>query len=347
MQNQRKIEILSNLGKLFLQASNAIKSGKESDHELVNKLVEQTTLAKQQNSWFTDSSIQTAFNAWGNALKVDNLNAWLKAYDFDIEQKKVGVIMAGNIPLVGLHDALSVLISGHELHAKLSSKDRVLMETVLFILEEIGEEWKSKIKLVEQLKEVDSLIATGSDNSARYFEYYFRNQKKLIRKNRTSIAVLDGNESKEELEELAKDVFTYFGLGCRNVTKVYLPEGFDKDRLFEAFFSWKEIINHNKYANNYDYNKAVYMLNKVELIENGFLLLKEDENLHSPVGVLFYETYADWEVLKDKLSSKEEEIQTIVSHLNEATHTPFGKAQTPELWDYADGVDTLAFLQEV
>lgn len=345
MQIQRKVEILNQLGELFRQALQTDDLGNNQTNGAVDQLSEAINIAHHHNGWFSPDSVKQAYQAWGNSLQKKNVEAWLKAYDLGGEKQKVGVIMAGNIPLVGLHDALCVLLNEDELHAKLSSKDRLLMQIVLDALIAIAPEWKDNIKVVEKLNEIDLLIATGSDNSARYFEYYFRTTKKLLRKNRTSVAIIDGKEEEDQLADLAKDIFTYFGLGCRNVTKVFVPRGYDLDQLFNAFFPYQEIINHNKYANNYDYNKAVYLLNKIELVENGFVLLKEDEGLHSPVGVLFYEYYDNLEAVKKKLAESADDIQAIVSNLNEASHLPFGKAQEPELWDYADGVDTLAFLQ--
>jgi hypothetical protein len=254
--------------------------------------------------------------------------------------------MAGNIPLVGLHDALCVLLANHQLKAKVSTKDKSLMNLILETLALIAPEWSAKIEAPEKLNDIDILIATGSDNSARYFDYYFRDVKKILRKNRTSVAVLDGNETEEELKQLSDDIFLHYGLGCRNVTKLYIPKGFDLDRVFNAVFEYKDVINHNKYANNYDYNKAVYLLNKIELNENGFLLMKEDEGLHSPVGVLFYEYYENLSAVEEKLLDSAESIQAAVGSYDKLKLVPFGKAQQPELWDYADGKDTMSFLMD-
>ena len=201
-----------------------------------------------------------------------------------------------------------------------------------------------QVQIVEQLKDVDGLIATGSDNSARYFDYYFKDKKRIIRKNRTSVAVLRGEESEDDLLGLSHDIFRHFGLGCRNVTKLYLPKGYDLDIVFKALFHYQEIGNHNKYANNYDYNKAVYLLSQAELIENGFLLMKEDEGIHSPVGVLFYEFYDNMEDVKRVIENLKDELQCVVSNEDLPQRVSFGKAQSPELWDYADGIDTIEFL---
>ena len=303
--------------------------------------------AQHENGWFTKDSVIAAFSAWSNSLSSEKIDKWLNDYNFGTDNpKKVGVIMAGNIPMVGLHDSLCVLLSGHFLKAKLSSKDKSLMLLVLNAIKQIDIEWANQIEIAENLKDIDILIATGSDNSSRYFDYYFKDKKRLIRSNRTSVAILDGKESKQDYENLAHDIFTHFGLGCRNVTKIYVPVGFDLDLVFGGLFQYKEIGNNNKYANNYDYNKAIYMLNKIELIENGFILFKEDTGLHSPVGVLFYEYYDSLSNIKATLKNHKDSIQCKVTALDFENKIPFGKAQSPELWDYADGVDTLKFLME-
>ena len=313
----------------------------EGDVKMASEFIES---AYRENGWFTKDSVIAVYEAWANSLEENKVEQWLSNYDLGTNNnRKVGVIMAGNLPLVGLHDALCVLISGNVLHAKLSSKDRSLMMFVLKVIQKLIPN-PEQVQIVEQLKDIDNLIATGSDNSARYFDYYFKDKKRIIRKNRTSVAVLNGQESEDELHGLSHDVFRHFGMGCRNVTKLYLPKGYDLDNVFKALFHYQEIGKHNKYANNYDYNKAVYLLNKVELIENGFLLMKEDEGIHSPVGVLFYEFYNSLEEVKTIIENRKEELQCVVSNENLPQRVPFGKAQSPELWDYADGIDTIEFL---
>ncbi|MBD3660654.1 MAG: acyl-CoA reductase, partial [Arenibacter algicola] len=267
MQIQRKVEILSRLGEFFMKAAGHEAEVDELLNPSIVRLKDAVETAHHHNGWFSPEAVKQALTAWGESLNTADVEAWLKSYSFEGKSQKVGVIMAGNIPLVGLHDALCVLLNEHELHAKLSSKDSLLMPVVLETIAAIAPEWKAKIKVVDQLKNIDALIATGSDNSARYFDYYFRGKKKLIRKNRTSVALLNNSESEEELAALAEDIFTYYGLGCRNVTKLFLPKDYNLDQLFKAFFPYQDIVNHNKYANNYDYNKAVYLLNKIELIE--------------------------------------------------------------------------------
>lgn len=347
MDLERKVAILSEIGEFFKFCFEN-GSGGQFENESIRKLAEEYQEirigAQHQNGWFIPTEIDKALSAWANSLEHQKINQWLQPYDLKNEGKKCGIIMAGNIPFVGLHDALSVLITGNVLHAKLSSKDQLLMAWALKVLATFNPDWKDNIKLVQQLKDIDYLIATGSDNASRYFEYYFKDVKKLIRKNRTSVAIINGQENDEELDGLADDVFTHFGLGCRNVTKVFIPQSYDLDKLFKAFFKYQEIANHNKYGNNYDYNKAVYLLNKIDLIENGFLLMKEDEALHSPVAVLFYSYYQELSEVEQKLALEADKIQCIVSTMDNQNHLAFGKAQCPELWDYADGVDTLQFL---
>lgn len=351
MDRAEKMNALEKIGQLFDKVLVELENHEENGNDFktksttVNRGLEAIQLASQQNSWFTIDSIKSAMNAWSNSLQSEKIEKWLSSYStLTGSEQKVGVIMAGNIPFVGLHDALSVLVSGGILKAKLSSKDQVLMSWILEAIAEIAPKWGMAISIVEQMKDIDCLIATGSNNSARYFDYYFKSIPKIIRKNRTSVAVLDGTESKSELEKLSEDIFTHFGLGCRNVTKVFVPKDYDLNHLFEAFYPYKEIVNHHKYANNYDYNKAVYMLNKESLIENGFLLMKEDKGLQSPVGVLFYEYYESLEQVNSRLEDEHEQIQLIAGNNEQMGFIPFGKAQQPDLWNYADRVDTLDFL---
>jgi len=352
METNEKVSALIGLGEAFAGLV-ALSRGSEEIQKVnispstIQEGIHAMKLAEQQNPWFTQNSLQTALLSWSEALQEDAIRTWLNSYSLGQQTPlKVGVIMAGNIPLVGLHDALCVLLSGHILIAKPSSKDRILMSWVFRLLTELLPEWKKNIQISDRLNQIDVLIATGSNNSARYFDYYFKDQARIIRKNRTSIALISGRESKEDLAALAEDVFSYFGLGCRNVSKVFLPKGYSLDRLFEAFYPYREIIQHHKYANNYDYNKAVYLMNQIPLLENGFVLLKEDSGLHAPIGVLFYEYYDDLQELKVQLENQEKEIQARVGLLEEEGFVPFGKAQKPELWDYADGVDTMRFLEE-
>jgi len=263
----------------------------------------------------------------------------------DTKPKTIAIIMAGNIPLVGFHDFLSVLLTGNKVLAKLSSNDKQLLPFLAEYLISVEPEFKNLIEFTEgRLTSFDAVIATGSNNTARYFDYYFSKYPNIIRKNRNSVAVLTGDETKEEMELLADDIFRYFGLGCRNVSKIYFPEKYDFDKFFNGMFSWKHVINNHKYINNYDYNKAVYLMSDIKLLDNEYLLLKQDTGYSSPISVTFYETYANLEDVKNKLEAEADKIQAIVSNTGIDNEIAFGKAQNPELWDYADGVDTVDFL---
>ncbi len=253
--------------------------------------------------------------------------------------------MAGNIPLVGFHDFISVLISGHDVLVKQSSNDKHLLPFLSKYLKYVEPSLKGKITFTdEKLEGFDAVIATGSDNTARYFEYYFKDKPSIIRKNRNSVAVLTGNETKEQLAALSEDVFRYYGLGCRNVSKLFVPADYSFDNFFEAMYPWHSIINENKYANNYDYNKAVYLMSEFDMLENGFLMIKEDTSYASPIATLFYEKYNSIEELKEKLSTDNDMIQCIVANNVVENEVAFGKTQSPQLWDYADGIDSVDFL---
>lgn len=303
-------------------------------------------LAEIKNPWFTPENIQYCLAQWGKLLTLDNLNNWQKKTPSPHKAKTVGIIMAGNIPLVGLHDLLSVLIAGHSVMVKTSSKDDVLMSFVLDFLKNHSEDLNRSISKVERMQRPEAVIATGSDNTARYFEFYFKDIPHIIRKNRTSIAVLDGQESAEDLKFLAEDIFRYFGLGCRNVTQLYLPEGFVLDRLFEAFYEWETIIHHHKYANNYNYNRTIYLMSKDEFFDNNFVLLKHSNAMYSPIGVVNFVHYKDLNEVKNSLDQNQEKLQCIVGNaLSDYDNSVrFGQTQKPGLVDYADGVDVLKFL---
>lgn len=297
------------------------------------------------NPWFTPENIRKSMAGLAFMLSKKKLNAWVEMYpllNFEPKTpKKVGIVMAGNIPLVGFHDLLSVLISGNHAVVKLSSSDNRLWPHLFDLLFTINPEYKNRVTIVEdKLKDFDAVIATGSNNTARYFDYYFGKYPNIIRKNRNGIAVINGNESPEELKGLAEDIFSFFGLGCRNVSKIYIPKDYDLDLIFKQLYNYNPIINHHKYANNFDYNRTVMMLNQDDILENGFVIFKNAIEIASPLACVFYERYSDSDKLKKELDFRSEEIQCIVS----SSDIPFGQSQKPELWDYADGVDTLKFL---
>ena len=345
MHLQERINAFIVLGRFLKQFSSeeslpisTIPGNKEYFEEML-QLIE---TAHHHNGWFTKDNVEFAIKNWSEALSEENLKKWVSNYSIpDNKPKTIAVIMAGNVPLVGFHDFISVLISGNKVLAKLSSNDTQLLPFLANYLITIAPELKDYITFTDKkLEDFDAVIATGSNNTATHFDYYFGKYPHIIRKNRNSVAILTGNETPEELESLANDIFRYFGLGCRNVSKVYLPEGYNMDPFFNAMYSWKGIINNNKYINNYDYNKAVYLMSSLSLLDNEFMLLKEDTGFSSPISVVFYEYYKDVKKLSKELDAKKENIQCIIGKDN----IPFGDAQTPQLWEYADGVDTLDFL---
>lgn len=322
---------------------------KNSEYYNENDVEFQQVLKKSEieNPWFTADNQKYALKQWSELLTEENINEWLQKYSPSKTSKKVGLILAGNIPLVGLHDVISVILSNHIPLIKLSSKDKTMLPFLLKKWSEFSEE-TIDFEFVERLENFDAVIATGSNNTARYLEYYFKNHLSIIRKNRTSIAVLKGDETEEELKLLAHDIFQYFGLGCRNVTRIFIPQDFVIDRLFESFLDFKEIINHNKYANNYDYNRAVYLLNQDKFWDNNFVMLKEDAQLFSPLSVINFSRYSSLDEVKDFIAENEENIQCIVAKNDlEINSIQFGEAQNPGLNTYADNVDTMKFLEVI
>lgn len=292
------------------------------------------------NPWFTPEHIDMAVDRIaGTFLQREALSSWLAAYPIPERQVTVGIVMAGNIPLVGFHDFLCGYLSGHRLMLKLSSKDEVLLRQLLRKLGEWDTGLAEQVQLADMLKGCDAYIATGSNNSARYFEQYFAKYPHIIRKNRTSVAMLDGTETAEELAGLGRDIFSYFGLGCRNVTQLCVPEEYDFTPLLQVLERYGDFMHHHKYRNNYDYHLALYLLNKVPHLNNGSLLLVENALPFSAVSVVHYRYYQSKAAVLSELQESQE-VQAIVGH----GLVPFGEAQCPALNDYADGVDTMAFL---
>ena len=348
MQLQERINAFVKLGDFLRQFSNEVthKEDNVKHNELFfDGFKHQLKLAKEHNGWFTEGNIRFALKSWSDALILDNLNTWLKPYSIEnVSPKQVAIIMAGNIPLVGFHDFLSVLISGHHVLVKQSSNDKHLLPYLAKYLEYAEPQFKGKIKFTEEkIENFDAVIATGSNNTARYFEYYFKNKPSIIRNNRNSVAVLTGNETSAELKNLSEDIFRYYGLGCRNVSKLFVPRGYKFETFFEAIYHWHPIVEKAKYANNYDYNKAVYLMSEFDMLENGFFMIKEDESYASPIATLFYEYYDDLSGLKETL----EQIQCIVSNGFIKNEIAFGATQKPQLWDYADDVDSIKFLSSI
>lgn len=335
---EKRIAALSALGEIMVRGAEGHSDGPSA---LFADLIDN---AERSNPWFTPDNVRTAVGNAGKMISRNNILKWVSSYpeiQNDHKAARIGVVMAGNIPLVGFHDFLSVLISGNIINGKLSSKDELLMKAVATTLLAIEPEFKDYIDLTtERIKGFEGVIATGSDNTSRYFEYYFRGYPSLIRHNRNSIAILDGKESAGELQLLGKDIFTYFGLGCRNISKLYLPDGYSPEALTEFWKEYEKLRSHHKYAVNYDHNKAVMIVNRQSFTDTGFVLMRNDLSLTPPMAVLNYEFYQSGEKLKEDLVPLKERIQCMAGH----GHLAFGQAQEPNLWDYADEVDTIKFL---
>ncbi|MFY7741426.1 MAG: acyl-CoA reductase [Flavobacterium sp.] len=349
MLQKSKITAFVELGKFLAQFSFNKNQPQESvllNDRFFHSFEDLLALSQSHNGWFTKEQVYFAVQSWAKALTEENLSKWLSKYDLsNVQPKTIGLILAGNIPMVGFHDFLCVLISGHKVLVKTSSNDQHLIKFLSNYLTSVEEGLHDFITFTEgKLEGFDAVIATGSNNTARYFEYYFKDKPSIIRKNRNSVAVLTGTESKEELTRLGEDIFRYFGLGCRNVSKIFVPKGYHFDTFFNAIFDYQDVIHYEKYANNYDYNKAVFLMSNFKLLDNGFLTLKEDQSYSSPISSLFYEYYDDIENLKNRFKEDNEQLQCIVSNGITANSIPFGQTQQPQLWDYADGVDTLEFL---
>ena len=346
---ETKKSVFVELGK-FLSQFSEDKSVKKQD-VLNNELffedfIALIKLSQSHNGWYTPEQVYFSIQSWAKALTKENLNQWLSGYPIDITAtKNIALILAGNIPLVGFHDFLSVLITGHNVLVKTSSNDQHLLPFLAKYIVAIEPKFADKISFVEgKLENFDAVIATGSNNTARYFEYYFKEKPSIIRKSRNSVAILTGKETKAQLSALGEDIFRYFGLGCRNVSKLFVPKDYSFVAFFEAIFEYQEVIHYEKYANNYDYNKAVFLMSNFKLLDNGFLTLKEDKSHASPISSVFYEYYDDISELQNRLEVESEQIQCIVSDKLTKDSIDFGQTQHPELWNYADNVDTISFL---
>lgn len=339
-----RVNAFAKLGTEF----NALLSGQPTT-QAGKKLLDLLPNFHHRNGWYSEESLRHRLTTLAESLDKNVLEKWLAAYSIPgvTNAKKIGVILAGNIPLVGFDDFRCVLISGNTFCGKLPSDDKFLLPLVVEMLLEIEPRFAGQVEFTEaQLRGMDAIIATGSNNSSRYFEHYFSKYPNIIRGNRNGVAVLTGNETKEELEAIGEDIFRYFGLGCRNVTKLFVPADYNFNLFFEAIFKWgKEILANNKYMNNYDYHKTLYLLSSIPLLDNNFLLLKEDTGISSPPGVVFYEKYNSLEELSAKLENENELIQCVVSSPSVIKHSiPFGHSQQTGPADYADGVDVLKFL---
>jgi hypothetical protein len=352
MKTEDRIKAFTELGRFLKQFS---EPGKKDKNNRLNEffyddMEELVRTVHIHNQWFSESNVRNAIEALSLTLNENDLKKFIAPYLSGIDKKtpiRVAVIMAGNIPMVGFHDMLCVLLSGNKFIGKLSSDDKLLLPFIAKILKKTEPEFNEYIEFTEdRLGPIDAVIATGSNNSARYFEYYFGKYPHIIRKNRNSVAVLTGRESVAELRALGEDIFTYYGLGCRNVSKLFVPKGYKFDELYGALVGFADLVQNNKYMNNYEYNRTVYLMSSdTSLLDNNFLLMKEDASYSSPVGVLYYEYYNNIGDVNVKLADEKEQIQCVVSGSSEISNAlPFGKAQCPGLSDYADGVDTLQFL---
>ncbi len=331
-----RIKALEKLGSFFSHISK-LDSRYDTFFEAIDR-------AQIQNGWFQKKACITAIQSWGCALQPDKIARWESNYPLKDNRnpKTIAVIMAGNIPLVGLHDLISIWISGNRALVKCATKDSILIPFIVGI----DPIFQSLTSFTDgQLEGFDAVIATGSNNAARYFDYYFSKYPHIIRKNKNGIAVINGSETLEDMENLGKDMLQYYGLGCRSVSKLYLSKGFDLDLVFGGLYSYAHVIEMNKYTNNYDYNKAVYLMSEFDFLENGFFMLREDKAISSPIATGHYEFYETLSPLKSHLLEQREKIQCIVSKADIEGSIPFGQAQNPQLWDYADGVDTLEFLK--
>lgn len=328
MNLQNRIDLMVELGNYIKQNSSEWQEAK--------------FLASKKNGWFTENFIDiSANNIADKYLDKKELTNWVRHYHLDdnIEPKNVGIVMAGNIPMVGFHDFLSVFTAGHKQSIKLSGKDDVLLKHLIEKLYSLNEETKSLINTGENLKGCDAYITTGGNQSATYFEQYFSKYPNIIRRNRTSLALLTGEESKEELLALSDDIHLYFGLGCRNVTKIFVPRGYDFIPLLESFNKYLHLKDYSKYMNNYDYQLSILLLNKKEYMTNGCTLMVEESGIFSAIGVVHYEYYDPAENIENQIKNNPD-VQCVVGK----NHLPFGKAQEPGLFNYADGVDILEFL---
>lgn len=358
MSQKEKKKCFIELGRFLSQFS--LDGNTKNESVLHNDLfyddfVSLIALSQSHNGWFTAEQVYFSIQSWATALREENLTKWLSNYSFTNVQddkkevpKTIGLIMAGNIPLVGFHDFLSVVLVGHKALVKTATKDQYLIQFLAKYIIAVDSKMADFIEFTDgKLENFDAVIATGSNNTARYFDYYFKNKPSIIRKNRNSVAVLNGKESYDDLAHLGDDIFRYFGLGCRNVSKLFVPNDYDFDAFFKAIYEQKDVIYYEKYANNYDYNKAVFLMSNFKLLDNEFLTLKEDTSYASPISSVFYEYYDDVNELQSRLENDNDQIQCIVSNGIIPNSISFGQTQLPQLWDYADNVDTIAFLMTV
>lgn len=340
----KRIQSFASLGKILLEL------GQNNTSLLTKDLYQAIIDSINYNGWFIEDNVRYMLTSIGESLTKSNLESWIKPYQQELTKNSscitVGVVMAGNIPVVGFHDFLSVLMSGNKIQAKLSSDDNKLLPLIADILIRLEPSFEEMISFTNgQLKNFDAIIATGSNNTSRYFEYYFGSYPNLIRKSRNGIAILTGKETEEELIQLSNDIFMYYGLGCRNVSHIMVPADYDFIALLNILSASKQVNLNHKYFNNYEYNKAIHLVNGSQHFDTGNLLLIEENSFASAVSVISYEYYADIKAVNRLLETNNSKIQCIVSISNDIKNSiPPGSSQHPELWDYADGIDTIQFL---
>ena len=357
-QNQRIsafAELGAKLKQMLESTENTVGQGDTKDSDFRHVL----RSAQLQNPWFIPENTVFALRQWAELLTKNKLESWIEPYHLQLEKqlvsKRVGVVNAGNIPLVGFHDFLSVLISGHSYLGKNASDDALLLPYIAGLLQNIEPGFKEQVSFTDRLAHYDAVIATGSNNTARYFEHYFGKVPHIIRKNRNGVAVLKGNETAAQLKLLGEDIFRYFGLGCRNISKLYVPKQYDFSLFFESMMSFQDVMGHNKYMNNFEYHNTVYLLKTIPFLQNGFMILKEDVSIPSPIAVVHYEKYTDENELRQQLINDREKLQCIATENKELFSgsgleqilTDLGNTQHPGLSDYADGVDTVRFLSVI
>lgn len=310
------------------------------NQDLIN-VVNQSYL---NNNWLTSDNYWKSINHWKGSLTKYNIQEFITDYPITTESKTIGIIMAGNIPMVGFHDLLCVLLMGHNAQVKCSSNDPYVIKYLINCLKLYNPKLNDKIVITERLKSIDAVIATGSNNTFRYFESYFKHLPRLLRKNRKSIAILDGSETEKEFELLGQDILTYFGLGCRNVNQLFIPNGRTIEEILDCIMDYSHLINHNKFANNYTYHKALLLMNNEQHLDTGFLLPKRRRDLLSPLACVHYDYYESFDEIDDFILKNKEDIQCIVGNYSSTEVIPFGKAQYPDLKDFADNKNTLEFL---
>ncbi|RME17161.1 MAG: acyl-CoA reductase [Bacteroidetes bacterium] len=332
----------------FIQLSDIFKKYLQNDtstpyYDNIQKSIHQ---AEVLNPWFIRPFVHTMLSHISHLISKESIENYIADFKTASHPKNILVVAAGNIPMVSFHDVMTVLLSGHTLILKPSSKDTILMKMILQLLQDIRPNLKNKIFIVENTistKNIDAVIATGTNNTALYFHQYFAQYPRIVRNNRTSIAIIDETTTDEDLKKLADDILLYFGMGCRNVSKIFIPKNFDIQRIFKSIYNYRFVMQHHKYMNNYDYYRSIYLLNKENFLENNFLIVKESEQLHAPVANLFYQTYTDINEPLKYIQNHQNEIQTIVGK----NYTPFGMSQFPNISDFSDGINTKNFLMEI